>query len=362
MFNAGLSGRSGVKGIPLMEMEDGRYSGKEKDMRVLKKQNDHLWSIVLAGGNGERLRPAIHQWFGHEYPKQFCTFVGTRSMLQHTIDRADRVTDPERRMTVVSQAHRHLARAQMQDRPAGTILGQPINRDTAPGIFLPLTYVRAQDEEAMVVVFPSDHFVNPEDSFTQTVQHAVSAAEWLMDRVVILGVQPDSTNSEYGWIQVNGELGRASGHQIRGVEAFMEKPDPMEWLKKIQSGLRWNTLVMASRVETLWKLGWQCIPEMMPLFETLGEAIGTSYEGTVLEAVYRRMPAKNFSSHLLARAPEHLAVLDMAGVAWSDWGSPERIIEDIHRFELQPNFSPAEAGLTRRFRPANIQLENAVQA
>lgn len=331
-------------------------------MRVLRTQNDRLWSIVLAGGNGERLRPAIQQWFGHDYPKQFCNFVGTRSMLQHTVDRADGVTDPERRMTVVSQTHRSLARAQMQGRPAGTIIGQPINRDTAPGIFLPLTYVRARDEDAMVVIFPSDHFVYPEEAFIQTVQRAVSAAEWLTDRLVILGFQPDSTKSEYGWIQMKGELGRASGHQIRGVETFMEKPDPLEWLKKIQSGLRWNTLVLASRVETLWKLGWQHIPEMMPLFETLGESIGTSYEGTVLEAVYRRMPAKNFSSHLLARGPESLAVLDMAGVWWSDWGSPERIISDIRRFELQPNFSLAETGPARKLPFANIYLENAVQA
>ena len=48
-----------------------------------------LWSIILAGGDGERTRPFIQEWLGVAVPKQYCTFVGTRSMLQHTWDRAN---------------------------------------------------------------------------------------------------------------------------------------------------------------------------------------------------------------------------------------------------------------------------------
>ena len=42
----------------------------------------YLWSIVLAGGEGKRLAPMVKQWLGEERPKQYCTFTGTRSMLQ----------------------------------------------------------------------------------------------------------------------------------------------------------------------------------------------------------------------------------------------------------------------------------------
>jgi mannose-1-phosphate guanylyltransferase len=311
-------------------------------MKISKRKHDRLWSIILAGGNGERLQPAIHHWFGHPKPKQYCTFVGTRSMLQHTIDRADRLTAPARRVTVIAQAHQPDAWEHLGERPLGTVLSQPVNCDTAPGIFLPLTYVRAREADATVVIYPSDHFVYPEERFAAHVQRAVSVAERLTSRLVVLGVQPDRVASEYGWMQVGEELGWASGRPVRAVKAFLEKPELAEGGNAPRAGMCWSTMVMAAKLDTLWKLGWQWIPEMMPLFETLGEAIDTSYEGTVLEAVYRLMPARNFSSHLLARATDHLAVLDMEGVAWSDWGSPDRIMEDVRRFGLQPTFAMEE--------------------
>lgn len=330
-------------------------------MNGSRRQHDRVWSIVLAGGNGERLGPAISQWFGHQNPKQYCTFVGTRSMLQHTIDRADLLATSERRITVIAQAHQHLAWEQMEGRSVGTVLSQPFNRDTGPGIFLPLTYVRARDAKATVVIYPSDHFVCPEERFLDIVRRVVSATEWLTDRLVMLGVPPDREEPDYGWIELGGELGWASGHQVRAVKSFVEKPSSSETMNKSRAGMCWNTLVLAAKVETLWKLGWQCIPEMMPLFERLGNAIGTSYEGTVLEAIYRVMPAWNFSSHLLARATDHLAVLQMAGVSWSDWGCPERIFEDIHRFGLQPTFSLEKEGQMKISRLLDIQPENALQ-
>ena len=325
------------------------------------KQNDHVWSIILAGGNGERLGLANYHWFGDHKPKQYCTFVGTRSMLQHTIDRADRLVPSERRVTVISQAHQHLAWEQMADRAAGTIISQPLNRNTVPGIFLPLTYVRARDVKATVVIYPSDHFVTPEARFLEIVGRAVSATEWLTDRLVMLGVKPDRTEPDYGWIEVGREIGWVSGQKVRAVHSFLEKPDLTEWGTQSRSGMWWNTMVVAAKAETLWKLGWQCFPEMMPLFERLGHAIGTSYEGTVLESIYRVMPAWNFSSHLLARVTNHLAMLEMAGVSWSDWGSPERILDDIHRFGLQPNFSLEREGQMRRPRLLNMEPATALQ-
>ena len=53
-----------------------------------------LLSVVLAGGDGERLRPFVQRWLGRHKPKQYCTFIGTRSMFQHTLDRSDRILLP----------------------------------------------------------------------------------------------------------------------------------------------------------------------------------------------------------------------------------------------------------------------------
>ena len=297
-----------------------------------------LWSIILAGGEGTRLRALVHRWLGRPKPKQYCAFVGTRSMFQHTLDRAARLTPPARMVTVVAQSHRHDALAQLDGRGGSTILFQPANRDTAAGVFLPLTYIRARAPQATVVLYPSDHFVYPEDRFLEAVRRTVRIAESRPDRVVILGLAPDRLELDYGWIQPGLSLADLPDEPVQAVHSFLEKPDAAQADAALRAGALWNTLVFATNVELLWTLGWQCLPDMMPLFEQLSEAIGGPEEGRALEAIYRDMPAKNFSSDLLQLVPEKLAVVELNGVLWSDWGKPERITETLRRIDRRPAF------------------------
>jgi len=115
-------------------------------------------------------------------------------------------------------------------------------------------------------------------------------------------------------------------------------PDVAQADAALRAGALWNTLVFAAKVDLLWTLGWQCLPDMMPLFERLSQAIGGPEEGRALEAIYRDMPAKNFSSDLLQRVPEKLAVVELNDVLWSDWGKPERITETLRRIDRRPAF------------------------
>jgi len=321
-----------------------------------------LWSIILAGGEGERIKPFIEQWLGRHRPKQYCTFVGTRSLLQHTLDRADRLTPPERRVTVIARTHQSEIPAQFRGRREGKIVLQPSNRDTAAGVFLPLTYVRAYDPDAAVLIYPSDHFLHPEDKFLQAVSRAASAAGRLGDRLVLLGVVPDGLELEYGWIQPGREIGWSLGARVRDVSSFLEKPALAAAQAALTSGALWNTLVMAVNAETLWQLGCQHLPEVVERFERLGWAIGTPQEGVVLEETYREMPRRNFSAHLLQRAAHRVAVMGLPGVLWSDWGRPERIVETLERIgrkpafpwqhvppSWQPGVEPQRASLTRAF-------------
>src|SRR5574341_252266 len=156
-------------------------------MRKAGAHNDRLWSIILAGGEGERLSPLVVQWLGEHRPKQYCTFVGTRSMLQHTLDRADRLGNPEQKVTVIAWQHEKEAWRHFEGRRTGTVLLQPANLDTAVGIFYALAHIRVRSTEATVVIHPSDHFIWPEDRFLRIVRRAVLATEWLTDRMVLLG-------------------------------------------------------------------------------------------------------------------------------------------------------------------------------
>lgn len=300
-----------------------------------------IWSVILAGGEGERTKPFIQEWLGCSKPKQYCTFVGKRSMLRHTLDRADRLGRPHQKVTVIAENHSPYARETLNKQKSGEIILQPQNCDTAAGIFFPLTYVRAKDPNATVVIFPSDHFVFPEDRFLETVRRATCAINDFQDRILLLGVRPTHLELDYGWVNVGTIQGRQRNSCIRHVDSFIEKPSPLEARQAMANGALWNTLVIVAKVETLWKLGWECIPVIMEQFEWLGKTIHTVQERQMVHRLYQKMPHINFSSEVLQKIPEHLGIMELEEVLWSDWGRPERIIKTLEVLGKKPAF-PSE--------------------
>ncbi|WP_447962686.1 sugar phosphate nucleotidyltransferase [Nitrospira sp. Ecomares 2.1] len=305
---------------------------------MLSTQVNHLWSVVLAGGEGERTRPFIEQWLGGHKPKQYCTFVGKRSMLQHTLDRADRLVYPEHKVTVIGRNHREFLNEAMEREKSGHVIVQPHNSGTAAGVFLPLTFVRAWDADATVAIFPSDHFVFPEARFVETVRRGIRASHFLQDRLILFGVSPSHPELDYGWINLSEVLGWSSGSCIRLAGSFLEKPNIIEGKQAMANGALWNTLVMVGKVATLWKLGWENLPTMMERFERLGTVIGTVHENETLHEIYRDMPVLDFSRELLQRIPKHLGVMEFEEVLWSDWGQPERIVQTLKTLGKEPAF------------------------
>ncbi len=300
---------------------------------------NRLQAVVLAGGNGERLRPLTERWLGHHIPKQYCTFVGTRSMLDHTLDRAAQLCEPSRILTIVSRSHRAVLRSRPARASDGEFVYQPANRDTAPGVLLGLVKVLQRDPEATIAIFPSDHFVYPEWRFLKTVRVALRAAEMFDDRVILLGATPSDLQDEYGWIVPTEALGQCEGQRLLAVESFVEKPPPEQARGLFERGAFWNTLVLVARAQALWDIAQEYLVDLIPYFDLLRHAIGTPRETVVLEEIYRTLPKSNFSSELLQRAPGRMAVLPLEGVLWSDWGQPARIVESLDAVGKQPAFS-----------------------
>lgn len=304
-----------------------------------------VWTIVLAGGEGERLRPLITRWLGHHRPKQYCTFVGNYSMLRHTLDRAERLTGVERTLVVVASHHEPKVWDRLAPHHEEAIIAQPRNRDTAAGIFLPLAHIGARDPEATVIILPSDHFVHPQEAFLAAIQRTVQAVQNQPDKLVLLGVHPDTAETEYGWIQPGHVVGRIEGEEVRQVAGFREKPAAREAQHLLRTGGLWNTMVIAVRWSTIWQLGWRCFPTMMAHFEKFRPAIGTHDEARVLDKLYNALPALNFSTTLLQRALDSLVVMELRGVLWSDWGSERRIVETLQRIGRRPLFMTAAMNL-----------------
>lgn len=285
--------------------------------------------IVLAGGEGMRVRSLATRLTGQPIPKQYVNFVGTRSMLEHTFQRAEKLIPSDRLFTVASRGHleHHAARRQLAARPAGTVVLQPENRDTAPGLLLPLMHLAARHPRAVVAVFPADHYILEEDLFMAHVELALSAVEIDESRLVLLGVQPGEPEPDYGYILPGAAAGSLG---LRSVSRFIEKPARHVAAELALRGGLWNTLVMAFRAGALLELARSLAPDLAGAFERIGEAIGTLREQEVTREVYRSLRPLNLSRDLLenlpARHPSRLLVLSVHGVHWSDWGSEQRVL------------------------------------
>jgi hypothetical protein len=103
----------------------------------------------------------------------------------------------------------------------------------------------------------------------------------------------------------------------------------------MEVGALWNAFVLVGKAEKLWELGWNYLPKMMPFFERLCDAIGSDSEREVIRSINKNMPILNFSSDLLQRAADHVAVVKLEDIFWSDWGSPERIVHSLDRIHSQ---------------------------
>ena len=116
-------------------------------------------AIVLSGGIGARLRHVVSRICGYDLPKQYVNFIGKRSMLEHTFQRAQSLIPCERLFTVITRFHLNFSEVlrQIGGRPPDTVIVQPENKDTAPGVLLPLIYLYKRFPNASVALFPSDH-------------------------------------------------------------------------------------------------------------------------------------------------------------------------------------------------------------
>jgi len=190
---------------------------------------------------------------------------------------------------------------------------------------------------AIAFLFPTANAI-PEDQFVETVRRAVRAVELWRDRIILLGVRPSHLELDYGWISLGGILGWSEGSCIRSIQEFVEKPGLADGERLMNQGALWNTFILVASVETLWKAGWECFPEMMEQFDQLRQSIGTPVEGSVLQTIYRDMPTRNFSRDVLQPLSKQLRVMELEKVLWSDWGRPERILETLQSVGIRPTF------------------------
>jgi mannose-1-phosphate guanylyltransferase len=286
-----------------------------------------LWGVVLAGGEGVRLKPLVRRICGDERPKQYVPVLGDRTLLRQTLDRVALGIRPSETAVVTLRSHAQFFVEQWAGPEPPRVLVQPIDRGTAAGILLPIHWVSRQDPDAIVAVFPSDHFVSEPATF---MAHIARTADWVRDhpdRLVLLGAHATGPEVEYGWIELGRRLDSPDDRQVWEVHRFWEKPSEERAHLCLEAGCLWNTLVLVGTAATFLRAGQEALPDASERLARAAHFLGTDEEGWALHQAYALIPRANFSRSVLEPCPSFLAVATLPPLMWSDLGSPRRVFE-----------------------------------
>lgn len=290
--------------------------------------------MVLAGGDGTRLQALTRIIAGAPIPKQYCRIVGDRSLLEATLERIAPVVHPHRTLAIVNRGHLKLARPQLVRLPVSNVLVQPRNLDTGPGILVSLLELARRDSEATVSIFPSDHDIRAEVPFRAHVVRMAHFVDGHPDKIALLGVRPDRTETGYGYVVPGPRVWGAAA--VFRVAAFHEKPVQSLAAKLLSRGGLWNSFVMVGRVARFIEL----LREVRPSDFVRLARVPAGSEGLTL--AYDQMAAWNFSRDFLTRVPEDLVVTRADDVGWSDWGTPEAVERTFATMGLVPPWRALE--------------------
>jgi len=291
-----------------------------KTQHLQARLDDHCWGVILAGGDGMRLLSLTRQIHGEDRPKQFAVVFSGETLLEQTRKRVAALIPGPRIVYTLTRVHERFYKSQLAGVPDFAKFEQPVNRGTAHGLLFSLLRLKRLDAKAVAGFFPSDHHIANRDAFRREMAAAFAEAKAQPDRVVLVGIEPTSPETSYGWIERGEKSGRGYS-----VKRFCEKPDPITAASLMRSGCLWNSFIMVGTVEAFLAQFEAALPDLLSAFRAVEGVLGRPEERAAMEALYLNTPPANFSSNVLAVQSEKLVVTAARHFGWSDLGEPSRV-------------------------------------
>ncbi|HEV3444433.1 MAG TPA: mannose-1-phosphate guanylyltransferase [Gemmataceae bacterium] len=275
-----------------------------------------LHAMIMAGGGGTRFWPRSRQ----KRPKQFLTLTGDRSLLQQAYDRLETQAPPSSLWVITSAAHCAETARQLPDLPANHIIGEPCGRDTAACIGLGAALILRADPEAVMIVTPADHVIEPVQEFRRAVHVAQQMAEEHPRALVTFGIPPAYPATGYGYIQRGKEVANRQGVGVFRVQRFREKPDHNTAEQFVASGeYYWNSGIFVWKAATILEALRQRQPKLFKAVQGIADAWDSPQRDAVLRREYEGLDKISIDFAVMEHAEEVLVV--QAPYRWDDVGS-----------------------------------------
>jgi len=268
--------------------------------------------VILCGGAGTRLWPLSRE----HYPKQLLPLVDDFSLLQNTVTRCAAHPDVSAPILVCNEEHRFLIAEQLREieiAPANIIL-EPEGRNTAPAVAIAAHEVLRGEDDAILVVLPSDHVIRKTDVFLEALTTAIDLAR--DDYLVTFGVVPVKPETGYGYIRKGARVDGAYR-----VDKFVEKPDKATAIEFFQTDLYcWNSGMFVFKASVYLNELANQKPDIAKAMVEACKNVSTDLDfARVDEAAFRASPSDSIDYAVMEHTTEALVVPLDAG--WSDIGS-----------------------------------------
>lgn len=286
--------------------------------------NSNYYAVVMAGGVGSRFWPVSTP----EFPKQFHDMLGSgETLIQKTFMRLSQLIPKENILILTHENYKTIVQEQLPAVASVNIILEPAMRNTAPCILYAAMKIKKLNPNAVMVVAPSDHWIEDELQFVSNLQRTFDVCE--RDQVLMtLGILPTFPNTGYGYIEFN----KLDSRPIKKVVQFREKPDYVTARKFIQSRhFLWNSGIFVWSVNAILDAFSNFQPEMTELFDTGYDLFNTDKEKAFIDENYSK--ADNISIDYAVMEKANNVYVLPATFDWNDlgtWGSLyEKLPKDI---------------------------------
>jgi len=269
----------------------------------------------MAGGVGSRFWPVSTQ----DFPKQFHDMLGTGdTLIQKTFQRLSNLIPKENIFILTNERYNDLVLEQLPEVTSRQVVLEPAMRNTAPCILYASLKIQKENPNAVMIVAPSDHWIEDEKTFSKNVQQAFDFCSE-NNALMTLGIQPTFPNTGYGYI----EFDKSTTETIKPVDQFREKPD-YETAKEFisQGNFLWNAGIFMWSVKSVIEAFQNNQPKLFELFESGISAYNTSLEDDFIKENYPK--AENVSvDYAIMEKSTNVYVIG-AEFDWNDlgtWGS-----------------------------------------